>query len=247
MPTYDRLTTLMQRFELSVTQATADTASLLVTALPDGTPAEVVFCPSGTCAARKAQPNMFAAQVSWGGTANPLMASLPPEIRLDLRADPDTTNLIALMQSELTGGRCGAESVLSRLAEVLIVRLLRHQIESGSTEPGLLAGLADPRISRSLVAIHDNPGRTWRNEDLAQIAGMSLSQFSEVFAQKVALRPAAYLRQWRLTLARSDLARGARVDRVAHSYGYRSAEGFAKAFRKQFGNPPIAERTPRVI
>ncbi len=242
MRKYDRLTTLMQQFHLTVTRAPVDQAALVVTAGGDGAPDRVIFAPAGRAPLRPGAPVVFAARVDWGGDVNPLIASLPPVVTLDVTADPDTANLVALMQSELTADRCGAGSVLDRLAEVLMVRLLRHLIEDCGTEPGLLAGLADPRISRAIVAMHDAPGRDWRNEDLAQIAGLSLSRFSELFHDRVALRPAAYLRQWRLTLARNDLRRGDRVDRVARRYGYGSPEGFAKAFRRQFGTPPIAER-----
>ena len=37
----------------------------------------------------------------------------------------------------------------------------------GRAEPGLLAGLADPRLCRALVAIHEAPGRAWSAADLA--------------------------------------------------------------------------------
>ena len=124
--------------------------------------------------------------------------------------------------------------------------MLRTQIEAGSTRPGLLAGLADPRLSRAIVAIHDQPGRDWRNEDLAQIAGLSLSRFAEIFLATVSEPPAAYLRRWRLTLARQDVEKGDRVDAIARRYGYLSSEGFTRAFKKHFGENPITLR-PRPI
>ena len=70
---------------------------------------------------------------------------------------------------------------MSRLAEVLVIRILRTQIERGSAEPGLIAGLANPKISRAIVAMHDDPGKPWRNDDLAALSGMSLSRFCDVF------------------------------------------------------------------
>ena len=97
--------------------------------------------------------------------------------------------------------------------------MMRAQIEAGSTQPGLLAGLSNPRLSRAIVVMHDRPGQAWRNEDLAHIAGMSLSRFAETFLAEVGEPPAAYLRRWRLTLARQDIAKGQRVDVVARRYG----------------------------
>jgi AraC-like DNA-binding protein len=97
-------------------------------------------------------------------------------------------------------------------------------------------------LNRAIVAIHGNPGRDWRNDDLAVIAGLSLSRFAETFVAVVGETPAAYLRRWRLTLARQDLQKGDRVEAVARRYGYRSPEGFARAFRQHYGQKPLAMR-----
>ena len=43
-------------------------------------------------------------------------------------------------------------------------------------------------------------------------------------------------------LARQDVARGDRIDAVARRYGYASPEGFARAFRRHYGENPIALR-----
>ena len=96
------------------------------------------------------------------------------------------------------------------------------------------------------MCIRDSPGRNWRNDDLAEVAGLSLSRFAETFASVVGETPAAYLRRWRLLVARQDLQNGDRVDAVARRYGYQSAEGFARAFRQHYGQNPLAMRGSRV-
>ncbi|MGJ8571206.1 MAG: AraC family transcriptional regulator [Hoeflea sp.] len=242
MSSFDRLTTLMARFSLHVKPSPPETATLLVTAAPDGAPLHVWFGTGGIGSRFGAENIVFSAEVDWGGASNPLLASLPDQIGFDLSTDGEAANLVNLMRSELAAGRCGAVSVINRLGEVLIVRLLRAQIEAGSTEPGLLAGLSDPRLSRAIVAIHDGPGRPWRNEDLAGVAGLSLSRFSETFLAVVGETPAAYLRRWRLILARQDLVKGDRVDAVARRYGYDSAEGFTRAFKRSYGLSPVSLR-----
>ena len=90
--------------------------------------------------------------------------------------------------------------------------------------------------------MHDHPGRDWRNADLAHIAGLSLSRFAEMFGTLVGEPPAAYLRKWRLILARQDVVKGDRIDAIARRYGYASSEGFARAFKKHFGENPISLR-----
>lgn len=242
MERYDRLTTLIDKFKLTVVPAMVQDANLVVFTGPDGTPERALYCARGADFTQAAEQALLCARVDWNGAQNPLLTALPETVDIDLSSDPDSIGLVRMMESEITGRRCGVNSVLSRLGEVLIVRMMRAQIEAGATQPGLLAGLSDPRLSRAIVAIHDRPGQVWRNEDLAQLAGMSLSRFAETFLAEVGEPPASYLRRWRLTLARQDIAKGHRVDVVARRYGFSSPEGFTRAFKKHYGETPIALR-----
>jgi AraC-like DNA-binding protein len=239
----DRLNALMERFEMDIEPAAPEAANLLILGDEVGQPCHVVLRgqPDGRCGDRV----VFAARVSWGGIANPLMQALPAAVEMPLKDSPELVGLIAFLQAEIEGNHCGGPTVQRRLGEVLMVRLLRHQISRGSTEPGVLAGLSDLRVARALVAIHDRPGHGWTNADLAQEAGLSLSRFSELFAAAVGMTPMAYLRHWRLTVAHQDLVRGDRVEQVARRYGYGSGEGFSRAFRARFGVNPVAMRQPR--
>ncbi|WP_299349686.1 AraC family transcriptional regulator [uncultured Shimia sp.] len=234
----DRLTTLVERFHLSVTAAPLSEANLIAKSGTRDASGQVLFYARSSCPQSCAGEVLFSARVAWSGSTNPLMAALPDCVEMDLADHADTLALVTLMQQEVEGRRCGAQSVVNRLGEALIVRLLRLQIERGSTEVGLLAGMADPRVSRAIVAIHDHPDRQWSNADLADVAGLSLSRFSELFTQIVGETPMGYLRRWRLILARQDVERGDRVDAVARRYGYGSAESFTRAFRRAYGLAP---------
>ncbi len=238
----DRLTTLIEKFHLSVTPAAEGEANLIAICDGDSTPQEVRFYTRGVSDWADTKRLMFAARVDWAGPTNPLMAALPDRVDYDLTEKGDTQTLIQLMYAEANGGRCGAQSVLSRLGEALMVRLLRDQMREGRTEVGLLAGLADPRLSRAIVAIHDFPGKLWTAADLATLAGLSLSRFSELFNETVGETPMGYLRRWRLILAHQDLRRGDRIDAIARRYAYASPEAFSRAFRKTYGHAPSALR-----
>lgn len=242
MDKIDRLSTLMARFHLTVRAASPEAATLLVLPGPDGAAGKLLLGTDPLARSLSGETPLFSAEVDWGGEENPLFLALPKVIELDVSGDPEMQNLLVLIEAEIHGDRCGAGSVVSRLAEVLVVRVLRRLIEAGSVESGLLAGLSDPRLSRSIVAIHDRPEAVWTNEDLASIAGLSLSRYIELFQRRVGQTPAAYLRRWRLSLASRELAGGARVERVAHRYGFRSPEGFTRAFKRQFGLHPAAYR-----
>ncbi|WP_299546342.1 AraC family transcriptional regulator [uncultured Tateyamaria sp.] len=183
---------------------------------------------------------LFSLHIDFGTRTSPLCAALPDQVIEHVAPEGDLASIVSLLTSEQQANRCGSPAVLGRLGEVLVVRVLRLQLDRGVTTPGLLAGLANPRISQAIVAMHENPGHHWRNADLAETAGLSHSRFKEVFSELVGETPASYLRRWRLTLARVDLEKGERVDRVAHRYGYRAPDAFSRAFLREFGQRPKA-------
>ncbi|RUS60397.1 AraC family transcriptional regulator [Pseudorhodobacter sp. E13] len=163
-------------------------------------------------------------------------------VALTLAPGDPRLGLAALLQAEVGAPRCGAQSLLAAYVEGLMVHVLRHAIESGQQTVGLLAGLAEPRLARALVAIHDAPAQGWSAQALAEEAGMSRSAFMGRFRDVVGQTPMAYLRGWRLMRAQGDLARGGRVAEVARRYGYRSADAFARAYQGHHGVVPSAAR-----
>ena len=246
---YDRLSALIQRFTLRVQLCEPGKGNMRVLGDDiDGTPTRVVFSPTGRAVIQPVgETVLIEAIVDWGGTANPLLAALPSTLALPVEQD-ETAQLLQVFLAEASAARCGCASAMSRLAEVLVIRVLRAQMARGTTEPGLIAGLANPKISRAIVAMHDDPGRAWRNEDLAGIAGMSLSRFCDVFRELVDRTPQSYLRHWRMTLARQDLDRGGRGQAVARRYGYTSPEALTRAFQRQYGiNPSDVKREMRPV
>lgn len=241
---YDRLSALIARFEMRVTDAEPGTGNLRV--LGDQAswhPTRMTLRLRGPASNARddTEVTLIEAAASWGGASNPLLAALPACVSLDV-GDDDTASLIRYLLAEARAARCGSGVVLSRLAEVLVIRMLRAEIERGATAPGLVAGLSDPRLSRAIVALHEQPGQAWSNATLAGIAGMSLSRFADSFRARVGEPPMAYLRRWRMTLARQDLDQGDRVQAVARRYGYASSEALARAFQRQFGMNPLAAR-----
>lgn len=206
---------------------------------------EVQFWPVAAPSVRKLQIQqrvLLAASVSLGGGVNPMARALPAQLCMAVEPGGLEHDLAQLIGREAAAARCGGYSTLQRLLEVLVIMLLRHALEQGASQPGLIAGLADARISRALVAIHEAPQQRWRSEDLAALAGLSRSQFMACFASLVGQTPFSYLRQWRLTLARQDLAAGARVKTVAARYGYGSQEALSHAYRQHFGQSPTQSK-----
>ena len=139
----------------------------------------------------------------------------------------------------------GSSVMISRLIDVLIIRVIRTWAQTkNANDTGWLGALADPRISRALKAIHDEPFRKWSVADLASAVGMSRSGFAERFSALVKEAPLSYQNRWRLTLAHSLLRQAnARVSDVARQVGYESDAAFSRAFKAQFGAPPVGVRS----
>ena len=150
--------------------------------------------------------------------------------------------ILALLDGEVERGRIGSDAVTARLAEVLMVEAIRAYAGSAeAAEIGWLGALADPRIGRALQRIHGDIAQPWTVARLAGEAGMSRAAFAAHFTRRVGQAPLAYVRSWRLTLARAHLA-GSRsnIASVAAMVGYTSQSAFGHAFRRTFGTSPRA-------
>lgn len=150
--------------------------------------------------------------------------------------------LLSLLDDEVMADRPGRSLALDRILEVILVETLRHRTERiGCVQPGLLAGLADQRISRALRAMHMEPNRAWTVAYLAQEAGMSRAGFAARFAEIVGASPIGYLSAWRLSLAKAALISTKRpMVEVAEIAGYRSVSAFSTAFSRAIGLSPTA-------
>lgn len=178
-----------------------------------------------------------------GGLKHPLARALPPLVLLPLHAMEGMEHTLALLFAETERLRCGQRLLADRLFEVLLLQLLRWLLdhpEQVDIPPGLLTGLADERLARALVAMHDDPGQAWSLERMAATAGMSRSAFAAQFKTVVGETPADYLTNWRLTLAQAQLRSGRSVKVIADDLGYANASALSRAFVQKTGMSPRA-------
>ena len=238
----DRLSVFLSAFALTVrVLPLADEpegANLFLLSNEQSSARRIVFC-----ADIKARPQcggkvLLAASVEFGGASNPLLRSLPPEVVLDLTDDDPTWPLASMFVAEAQTPRCGSQVALSRLGELLVLMVLRKAIDSGATQPGLLAGLAHPMLRHAICAMLKQPSQPWRMEDLADLSHMSRSRFMEDFRRCVGFTPGAFLAGWRLTLGHRQLQQGKKVKAVASSVGFASAAAFSRAYSRAFSNSP---------
>jgi AraC-like DNA-binding protein len=177
---------------------------------------------------------------------HPLIELMPPLllVRAAGTTDPVLPLLLDAMADEVRGERMGSATVMTRLADVVITRVVRSWVEGRPKDTtGWLAAIRDPSIGRALAHIHRRPGDPWSVESLADAARTSRSIFSERFAAVVGMPPARYLARWRMHLATSWLQQNGRtVGEVATQLGYRSEASFSRAFKRFVGFPPSALR-----
>lgn len=173
-----------------------------------------------------------------GGGHNPITDSLPAMVLVRLAQLPGARALLDLLYDEAFSEQCGRQAALDRLCELLLIRLLRHCMDHGLTQGGTLAGLADTRLSKALVALHEDAARPWELADMARLAGMSRARFAVHFHEVVGDTPADYLASWRVTLAQGLLRAGRPLKHVATDVGYGSASALTRAFVRKIGQAP---------
>lgn len=241
----DRLSAFLDAFPLQVRPAADDggvreAAHLFLLAGDTPEARRIVFCSVGTPRPSTPGTVLMAAVVEFGGDSNPLLRSLPPEVTLQTQEAEPIWALARHLLSEVQVPRCGGPAALARLGELLVLMVLRHAIDRGATQPGLLAGLADPRLRHAVGALLEHPARAWRMDDLAELSALSRSQFMLSFRRTLGMTPGTFLTAWRLTLARRRLQQGERVKTVAAWSGYASAAAFSRAYSRAFGHAPVA-------
>jgi AraC-like DNA-binding protein len=181
------------------------------------------------------------------GLYNPLIASLPRLLKLDIRNGTSRDWVEASVRfaaGELTKGKFATSNVISRLSELLLVEAVRdYASTSTNRNAGWLKGLADPHVGRSLALIHRNISEPWSAEALAKEVALSRSAFVDRFTTLVGMPPIRYLTVWRLQTARLNLREmRTTIAQLAHSVGYESEEAFSRAFKREFGMPPARWR-----
>jgi AraC-like DNA-binding protein len=150
--------------------------------------------------------------------------------------------LLGMITDEVRHDRPGAEAVVTRLADVVVIQAIRGWLETGGTGPGWLRALRDPQVGRAVALVHRDPGAPWTLERLAHESRMSRSAFAARFTELAGEPALRYVTRWRMHLATVELGRGARVGEVARRLGYDSEAAFSRAYRRVTGIPPVAAR-----
>lgn len=177
-----------------------------------------------------------------GQVSGGLLDALPPLAVLPAPACAPA--LVQALAAEVDRPRPGADAVLDRYVDLVLVEAVRAWFDSPDAQPpGWWSARSDPLVARVLALVHDRPAEPWTLERLAAEVSCSRAGLSRRFRAGVGESPIGYLTGWRLDLAADRLvADRAPVEAVARSVGYANAFAFSTAFKRRHGCSPRTYR-----
>ncbi len=175
--------------------------------------------------------------------AQHLLRLLPQTIYIDGWHDDSggwLQSTLRFIASEAASLKPGGETVITRLADVVVIQAIRSWLEnSPEADQGWLGALRDRQVGRALALIHKDPTNDWGVASLAEAVAMSRSAFSARFTQLVGVSPGRYLTDWRMQIARTRLLDSIDpVAAIASDLGYKSEAAFCRAFKRTFEVSP---------
>lgn len=179
--------------------------------------------------------------------ARHLVGLLPRAIVIETWRAPQMDwmqSTLRLMAAEAETPRPGGETVITRLADILVIQAIRAWIaQDPAAQTGWLGALQDPQIGRALLRIHRDPAHPWSVAALAAAVAMSRSAFAARFSALVGEPPMQYVRRWRMYAALTWLQEDkAPLVELADRLGYQSEAAFSRAFKRTIGVSPGAAR-----
>ena len=181
--------------------------------------------------------------------ADRLVRLLPDMLHLRTHIDDGSwlQSTIQFIAQEAQQRLPGCETIITRLADILVIQAIRTWIESvRKEEQGWIAALHDPQIGKALSLMHRQPARDWRVESLALEVGMSRSGFSARFTAIMGESVKQYLTGLRMQLAHRELRETSdTLAKIAERVGYQSEPAFNRAFKREVGVSPGAIRKHR--
>lgn len=124
-----------------------------------------------------------------------LFDRLPPVIHIDGTSDAAAVLRWNLdrFTAEMRNHHVGWKLMLTHLAPIMLLQVLRLYLHSGVKQANWLTALSNPRLSKAFEAMQTNYGRNWSLEELASLANMSRSGFALTFKKRVGVSPMGYL------------------------------------------------------
>jgi AraC-like DNA-binding protein len=180
-----------------------------------------------------------------GEVGGRLLGPLPTTVLLRAGAGRSALlgSLVDILAVEVVQEGLGQAGLLDRLLDALVVAACREWSASSTAAAPWLGGVDDAVVQRALGLLHEGPARPWTVAALAGAVGLSRAALARRFADAVGEPPMTYLTGWRLALAADRLRdTDETVAAVSRAVGYTSPFTFSTAFKRQYGQSPLAWR-----
>ncbi len=179
--------------------------------------------------------------------AHDLVRLLPKVICIETWQSPQMEwiqSTLRLMATEAKVMRPGGETIITRLADILVIQAIRTWMaEDPLAQTGWLGALQDKQIGYAILLVQRNPARVWTVASLADEVAMSRSAFAARFKELVEESPMQYITRWRMNLALTWLKKeNVSLGELADRLGYQSEAAFSRAFKRFIGVSPGAAR-----
>lgn len=182
-------------------------------------------------------------------TAHQLIRLLPRLICIEAWQSPQMEwiqSTLRLMAAEAKVMRPGGETIITRLADILVIQAIRSWMAMDPlAKAGWLGALQDKQVGYAILLIQRNPEQRWTVASLANEVAMSRSAFAARFKELVGEPPMQYITRWRMNLALTWLQNEeASLAELSHRLGYQSVAAFSRTFKRVIGSSPGAARQP---
>ena len=179
--------------------------------------------------------------------AHQLVRLLPKLICIEAWQSPQMEwiqSTLRLMATEARLMRPGGETIITRLADILVIQTIRcWMAEDPLAQTGWLGALQDKQIGYAILLIQRDPARHWTVASLARDVAMSRSAFAARFKELVGESPMQYIAHWRMNLALAWLKQAdVPVGELATRLGYQSEAAFSRTFKRLIGVSPGVAR-----
>ena len=125
-------------------------------------------------------------------------------------------------------------SQVNQLLEIMVFDLFYQLLAKQ-----ILSCRVDKRIEKIISIITQDISRTYGNEQLAELAYLSVTQFKKVFKESTGLTCQRYLTKLRMEKAKALLVHtDTPISIVAEQCGYQSPSAFSRMFRSYYGDMP---------
>lgn len=176
---------------------------------------------------------------------HPLVASFPRFTIVreeELLGHPWLKGTLDQLSAEYLSQRPGADVVVDRLTEVVLVELIRLNFGRADST-GFIRALFDKPVAAALGRLHEHPENAWTLDALGKAVGMSRAALAKRFKALVGQSMFDYLTDLRVQRAR-ELLRDTPLPiyEVANRVGYSSDLAFTKVFKKRAGITPTRYR-----